>query len=169
LFLYNAAVIKLQGQLSKDNKKTINCAIAYIFTTRTTMSIQIQTWWLFLLAVPIACIGWTVTHEEVFREPRDFCVRQSEQARTLVKRKFFYLFTCEYCFSHYIVICMLAITRFHLLYEDWRGYLIAGFSLVWIANIYMSIFGRIRIDLKKEKLEVKEKEENIENVSNGNK
>lgn len=64
---------------------------------------------------------------------------------------------------------MLAITRFHLLYEDWRGYLIAGFSLVWIANIYMSIFGRIRIDLKKEKLEVKEKEENIENVSNGNK
>ncbi|MEP6746598.1 MAG: hypothetical protein ABJB86_02670 [Bacteroidota bacterium] len=126
------------------------------------MPIQMQTWWLFLLAIPIACIAWTVTHEEVFREPRDFCIRQCENAKTLLKRKFFYLFTCEYCFSHYVTICMLLITRFHLLYEDWRGYLIAGFSLVWIANIYMSIFGRIRIDLKKEKLEVKEKEESIE-------
>jgi len=125
------------------------------------MPVQIQTWWLFLLALPIACIAWTVTHEEVFREPREFCVRQSENGKWLLKKKFFYLFTCEYCFSHYITIAILAITRFHLLYEDWRGYLLAGFSLVWIANIYMSIFGRIRIDLKKEKLEVKEKEENI--------
>jgi len=45
-----------------------------------------------------------------------------------------------------------------LLYEDWRGYLIAGFSLVWIANVYMSLFGLLRTDLKKEKLEAKEKE-----------
>jgi hypothetical protein len=133
------------------------------------MSVQMQTWWLFLLAIPIACIAWTVTHEEVFREPREFCIRQCENGKSLLKRKFFYLFTCEYCFSHYITICMLVITRFHLLYEDWRGYLVAGFSLVWIANIYMSIFGRIRIDLKKEKLEVKEIEENIDGRSNVNK
>jgi hypothetical protein len=128
------------------------------------MSIQLQTWYLFLLAIPIACIAWTITHEEVFREPREFCVRQSVEAKWVVKRKFFYLFTCEYCFSHYVTICILVMTRFHLLYDDWRGYLIAGFALVWIANVYMSIFGRIRIDLKKEKLEVKEKEESI----NGN-
>ena len=132
------------------------------------MSIQVQTWYLFLLAIPIACIAWTVTHEEVFREPREFCIRQSVEGKWLVKRKFFYLFTCEYCFSHYVTIAALFITRFHLLYDDWRGYLIAGFSLVWIANLYMSIFGRIRIDLKKEKLEVKEKEEGM-NDGNGKK
>ncbi len=37
---------------------------------------------------------------------------------------------------------------------DWKGYIIAGFSLVWIANIYMSLFGLIRQDIKKEKTEI---------------
>ncbi len=121
----------------------------------------LQVGWLFILALPIACIAWTVTHEEVFREPREFCVRQCSQG-PLLKRKFFYLFTCEYCFSHYVTILMLFITRFHLLYADWRGYLVAGFALVWVANVYMSIFGRVRIDLKIEKLEAKEKEKQLE-------
>jgi hypothetical protein len=26
---------------------------------------------LFILAIPIASMAWTVTHEEIFREPRD--------------------------------------------------------------------------------------------------
>ncbi len=38
--------------------------------------------------------------------------------------------------------------------DNWRGYVIAGFSLVWIANFYMSIFGFIRQDIKKEKTEI---------------
>jgi hypothetical protein len=42
-----------------------------------------------------------------------------------------------------------------LLLLDWRGYLIAGFSLVWIANTYMSLFGLIRQDIQKEKTEIK--------------
>jgi hypothetical protein len=50
------------------------------------------------------------------------------------------------------------ITRYKLLYPDWRGYLIAGFSLVWMANVYMGIFGRIRLDLKKERTEIKTEE-----------
>lgn len=41
---------------------------------------------------------------------------------------------------------------------DWRGYLIAGFSLVWIANTYMSLFGLIRQDIVKEKAEIKNME-----------
>ena len=117
-----------------------------------------QTAQLFLLALPIACIAWTVTHEEVFKEPREFCIRRSKEGRSLATRKFFYLFTCEYCFSHYVTIGMLFLTRYHLLFADWKGYLIGGFSLVWIANIYMSLFSLIRIDIKKEKLEVAEKE-----------
>ncbi|HEX3560247.1 MAG TPA: hypothetical protein VHU19_13660 [Pyrinomonadaceae bacterium] len=122
------------------------------------MSLSSQIVALFLLAIPIACVAWTATHEEVFREPREFCVRKSEGCRRWWERKFFYLFTCEYCFSHYVTVFFLAVTRFHLLYEDWRGYLVGGFALVWVANQYMSLYGRLRLDIKSEKLEAEIKE-----------
>ena len=107
---------------------------------------------LFVLAIPTACIAWTVTHEEVFREPREYCAGRSRRDRSLVSRKFFYLFTCEYCFSHYVAIGMLVLTDYQLIYPDWRGYLIGGFALVWIANVYMSLFGRLRLDIKEERI-----------------
>ncbi|HLH08622.1 MAG TPA: hypothetical protein VKW78_15395 [Terriglobales bacterium] len=119
------------------------------------MSIAMQIVWLFVLAIPIACIAWTVTHEELFREPRQYCQRQSQNAPTLVRRKFFYLFTCEYCFSHYVTIFFLIITRYKLLYPGWRGYLVALFALVWIANLHMSVFGRLRLDIRRERIEIK--------------
>lgn len=127
------------------------------------MSIGLQTAYLFLLAIPIACIAWTVTHEEVFREPRDYCIRYSKESRSLLVRKFFYLFTCEYCFSHYVAIAMLFITKYHLLFNDWRGYVIGGFSLVWIANFYMSLFFLLRTDIKKEKVMIEENQAKQEN------
>ena len=114
---------------------------------------------LFLLAIPIACISWTVTHEEVFKEIRDFCIKNSHEQKTLAARKFFYLFTCEYCFSHYITILMLIITHYTLVFDGWRGYLISGFSLVWIANIYMSLFRLLRLDIKEEDLNTKREEQ----------
>ena len=120
-----------------------------------------QIFYLFVLAIPIACIAWTVTHEEVFREPREFCVRKSKECEKLLQRKFFYLFTCEYCFSHYVTIFFLVITGYKLLFDDWRGYLVGGFSLVWVANIYMSLFARVRVDLKKDRLEANLKEEEL--------
>jgi hypothetical protein len=128
------------------------------------MDLRTQLIWLFTLALPIACIAWTVTHEEVFREPREFCVKRSQEGRTLATRKFFYLFTCEYCFSHYVTIFMLIITNYKLLFDDWRGYLLAGFALVWIANIYMSLYAFIRIDIKKERILTKREEKNIEQL-----
>jgi hypothetical protein len=106
--------------------------------------------YLLLLALPIACASWTVTHEEVFREPREFCGDRSKKARTLPVRKFYYLFTCEYCFSHYVTAFFLLLTQFTLLYTGWRGYLIAWFALVWIANVYMSVFNRLRLEIKHE-------------------
>lgn len=121
-----------------------------------------QILWLFVLAIPIACVAWTVTHEEVFREPREYCVRRSKEGRSLGERKFFYLFTCEYCFSHYVTIAFLFLTDYTLLLHDWRGYLLAGFSLVWVANIYMSLFGLIRMDLKKERTEIQVLEDKVE-------
>ena len=122
--------------------------------SKQSMSIGSQIIWLFVLGIPVACIAWTVTHEEVFREPRNFCLRESQEAQCLARRKFFYLFTCEYCFSHYVAIAFLAITRYKLLYSDWRGYLVGGFALVWVANLYMSAFGRLRLDIKKERVEI---------------
>lgn len=119
------------------------------------MSIDLQILWLFVLAIPIACVAWTVTHEEVFKEPREYCVKCSQQGRSLLARKFFYLFTCEYCFSHYVTIVFLFFTDYKLLMIDWRGYVIAGFALVWIANVYMSLFGFLRQGIVKEKEEIK--------------
>jgi hypothetical protein len=117
---------------------------------------------LFLLAIPIASIAWTITHEEVVREFRDVCLGKSTTCRRIYERKFFYLFTCEYCFSHYVAAAFLIITRFKLLYPDWRGYLIAGFSLVWVANVYMSLFARIRLEVKRERVQIKKEEKGVE-------
>lgn len=118
------------------------------------MLISVQILWLFILPLPIACVAWTVTKEEVFREPRDYCSARSKLGRTLLQRKFFYLFTCEYCFSHYVAVLFLFLTGYKLLLDDWRGYVIAGFSLVWIANVYMSLLALLKQDIKKEKIEI---------------
>ena len=123
------------------------------------MTLGLQIIWLFVLAIPIACIAWTVTHEEVFREPREYCLDKSQKCSRFYQRKFFYIFTCEYCFSHYVTVFFLIITRYNLLYQDWRGYLIAGFALVWVANLYMSLFGRLRLDIKRERVEIDQVEE----------
>ena len=125
------------------------------------MDLTTQVAWLFLLAIPIACIAWTVTHEEVFREPREYCVKRSDTSKTIAIRKFFYLFTCEYCFSHYVTIFILVITDYKLLMHNWAGYVIAGFSLVWVANFYMSLYAFIRIDIKKERIIAKKEEEKL--------
>src|SRR6201992_210370 len=116
------------------------------------MSLGLQIVWLLVLALPIACVAWTVTHEEVFREPREYCVKRSQTCRKLVERKFFYLFTCEYCFSHYITLFFMLLTGYHLLFIDWRGYVIAFFSLVFVANAYLNLYSRLRIDITVQKV-----------------
>ncbi len=126
------------------------------------MSLGQQLLTLVILAIPVSSIAWTITHEEIFREVRDYCVRNSKACRTAYERKFFYLFTCEYCFSHYVAAIFLVITRFKLLMPGWRGYLIAGFALVWIANIFMNIFARLRLDIKRERVEISAVEKVVE-------
>jgi hypothetical protein len=125
------------------------------------MTLPYQLLWLFILAIPVACIAWTVTHEEVFLEIRNYCIENSKHRKYLWQRKFFYLFTCEYCFSHYVTIFMLIISDYTLLMNGWRGYLIAGFSIVWVANIYMSLFALLRMDIKAEKTNIALTEEEI--------
>jgi len=125
------------------------------------MPFSTQLAWLFILPLPIACVSWTCTHEEVFRELREHCVNRSINSKTLLVRKFFYVFTCEYCFSFYVTALFIFITEYKLLFTDWRGYLIAGLSLIWIANTYMNLFFFIRIDIKKKGTEAKVEEKEL--------
>src|ERR1700692_83911 len=124
-----------------------------------TLGQQVLT--LVILAIPISSIAWPITHEEIFRETRDWCVRNSKTCRTIYERKFFYLFTCEYCFSHYVTAIFLVITRFKLVMPGWRGYLISGFALVWVENIYMSIFASVRLRTKRERVKISAVEKNV--------
>jgi hypothetical protein len=132
-------------------------------------SLRLQLVYLFVLAIPIACIAWTVTHEEVFREVREDFARRGRDSSHLLVRKFFYLLTCEYCFSHYVAAAFLFLTQFKLLYQDWRGYVVGLFALVWIANQYMSLYNRLRLDIKTERLESEIKQEVAESAKRDNK
>src|SRR6187549_3130101 len=128
-------------------------------TAPDSSHLWLQIVWLFVLSLPIATISWTVTHEEIFREAREYCASRSKACRGLIKRKFFYVFTCEYCFSHYVVAFFIFLTRYHLLLDDWRGYLLSFFALAGLTNVYLSLFGRLRVEIKSERLDVAAKEE----------
>jgi hypothetical protein len=123
------------------------------------MALHVQITWLFILAIPIASVAWTITHEEIFRELRDYCERRSKDCRMLVQRKAFYVFTCEYCLSHWVSLFFVLLTGYRLLIADWRGILLAVFALVWLANVYMSIYGRLRLGIQAERESIKIKEE----------
>ena len=87
-----------------------------------------------LLAVPVACVVWTVTKEEVFREFRQVLDAFQRRAVTC-GRKLGYMPTCPYCFSHYVAALFVCLFRFKMLSDDWRGYLASFFTVVLIANM----------------------------------
>ena len=122
-------------------------------------ALSTQLLWLFVLAAPVACVAWTVTHEEAFAEVREWFVRRSHDSRSPYTRKFFYLFTCEYCFSHYVAAGAVGLSGFRLLVPGWVGAAIAWLTLVWVANLYMSLYGRLRLNIKRERVEINIEEE----------
>ncbi len=127
------------------------------------MDILSQIYWLIILSLVVASISWTVTQEEIFGEWRNYCKERSKTSDTLLGRKFFYIWTCEYCFSHWVTLIVLIFTGFKLLIPDWRGYILAFFVLPWIANQFMSLYRLLRVDIKHENLMAeKVKHENLE-------
>jgi hypothetical protein len=126
------------------------------------MSISQQVFWLLILALPVACISRTVVFEEVFREPREWLAARSKSARSIWVRKLCYLFTCEYCFSHYVALFFLLLTRFKLLIDDWRGYIISFFTLVIVANVYLSVYAMIKVDITQTKVETEKIKQEVE-------
>ncbi len=103
----------------------------------------------------VASIAWTITQEEIFREIRDTCEDKSEKCDSILQRKFYYVFNCEYCFSHWVTILLLLLTGFQLLIDDWRGYILAFFAIPWMANQWMSLYRRLRVDIKHENVKAK--------------
>ena len=99
--------------------------------------------------------------EEIFREPREWCLNKSHTCRSFFQRKFFYLFTCDYCFSHYVTLFVLILTPFKLLIDDWRGYILAFFALVLVANAYLNLYSRLRVDIQQAKVETKKTEQEV--------
>jgi hypothetical protein len=113
-----------------------------------------QVAWLLILPIPVASISWTVTHEEIFRELRDYCADRSQTCRSLLQRKVFYMATCEYCFSHWVTVAFVAVTGFRLLLDDWRGVVISFFAVTAVANVYLSLYSRLRVDIKAENVQI---------------
>jgi hypothetical protein len=126
------------------------------------MDIATEIYWLLILSMVVASIAWTVTQEEIFREWREVCTDKSQNCGHVLQRKFFYVFTCEYCFSHWVTVLILLLTGFKLLIDDWRGYLFAFFLLPWLANQWMSLYRRLRVVIKKENAIAQEVKERIE-------
>lgn len=126
------------------------------------MEILHQIYWLIILSMAVACIAWTVTQEEIFGEWREYCKDRCDDCGNVFKRKFFYVFTCEYCFSHWTAIGILILTNFKLLIDDWRGYVIAFFVIPWLSNQWMSIYRRLRVGIKHEDLLAKKVEEKLD-------
>lgn len=114
------------------------------------MGISTQIFWLVILSIAVASIAWTVTQEEIFSEWREAFKQKSDSASNVLVRKFFYVLTCEYCFSHWVTVLVLILTQFRLLIDDWRGYVLAFFVLPWLANQWMSLYRLLRVDIKHE-------------------
>jgi hypothetical protein len=126
------------------------------------MPIVLQLYWLLILSLVVASIAWTVTQEEIFEELREWAKKRSKTAKNIAVRKFFYVWTCEYCFSHWVTILVLLIAQFPLLFDDWRGYFLSFFILPWLANQWMSLYRRIRVEIKHENLAAEKVEQDIE-------
>jgi hypothetical protein len=126
-----------------------------------TAALSVQLAWLVILPIAIACISWTVTHEEIFSEPREYARARSRSSSGLLTRKFFYVFTCEYCFSHYVAVAAVLVTGCRLLLDDWRGSVIAFFALTGVANAYLSGYARLRVDIKAERVQIEAVEKEL--------
>lgn len=105
-----------------------------------------------LLALPVACIVWTFTQEEIFRELRDgLKAYQRRHPDSTWRKKLAYLPTCPYCLSHYVAATFIAMFNFSMLTDDWRGYVVSLFSIVLISNVYITLYNLLRVALRASK------------------
>jgi hypothetical protein len=119
------------------------------------------------LAAPVAIIVRACTTEEVFRQPREFCAARhrqygdllrrrdsasmAERARLFVLEKACYVPTCDFCLSFWLSLVVVWIADYALFFEGWRGFALATFVVMGVANVYLSVFSHLRVDLRKQR------------------
>lgn len=117
---------------------------------------------LLLLGIPVAGMAWTVTHEEAFREPRPCCQKESAQAGSFVLGKFFYLFTCEYCFRHDVAAGVLLRIRLTAAVYGLAGILCCLLRSRLDGQPVQEHLQPTALDIKHEQVEIKADEQNID-------
>jgi len=110
-----------------------------------------------LLALPVACVSWTIAEAEVSRSIRERIAKWANWHKDADgkyppthgwKQKLAYLPTCYYCTSHYVALAFLHLHPFHTLTEDFRGYIISWFSVVGMTAIYCTSYNLLRVLLR---------------------
>lgn len=105
-----------------------------------------------LLAIPVACISWTIAKEELFDWLRHICgeLKKKEYVgwQKWLCEKIAYWPTCYFCLSHFIAFGFLIFYPVKILSDDWRGYVIAFFAIVLVANFYLTLFNILRASLR---------------------
>ena len=74
-----------------------------------------------------------------------------KRARSVWQRKLGYVPTCPYCFSHYVAALFVGLFQFKMLADDWRGYVVSLFTVVLLANIYITSYNLLRAALRRVK------------------
>ena len=119
---------------------------------------------LLLLALAIGCMSWTVTHEEVFREPREYCKRKSPGLPVAAATQVLLPVHLRVLLQPLCHAIVLFCTRFSLLYVGWRGYVLAEFALVFAANMYMGLYNRMRLTIKHENVSIEVEQQQVPKV-----
>jgi hypothetical protein len=82
------------------------------------MSLATQIVWLFVLAGPVACAAWTVTHEELFAELHAGVCGKAANDEASLRASSSTSSPARYCLSHYVAAVAIALTGFPV--ARWR-------------------------------------------------
>lgn len=104
---------------------------------------------LFAIAMPVACLAWIVTKEEICREIRQAAAFIKARRPCWISAKLDYLVGCYFCTSVWISAGLLALVpSVRLPGAGWVAYGLTVFAAVFVANVYLSLFNLLRILLR---------------------
>ena len=106
-----------------------------------------------LLALPVACVSWTIVEAEITRDLREWlkgwaCRQGRGATRAWLCRKLAYLPTCAYCSSHYVALAALALSPVHILNLGWQGLVLGWLSVVGVSTVYLTFYQLLRVLLR---------------------
>lgn len=96
-----------------------------------------------VLGLIVSSISWNVTQEELFKDFRDWICAWSKN-KSLAHKKCAYLFTCYYCFAHYVALGV------YLMFNEpvYDSHIIGYFCLLVCAHVELTLFNLLRVVLR---------------------